>query len=83
MSGIDLGAAIQNLAAQGVLIKGGGHKMAAGLSVAEASIETAMEKLAALIKRQGLDEKSRTSLRIDTVMMPSAATVELTCGNIG
>ncbi|MGB1508907.1 MAG: single-stranded-DNA-specific exonuclease RecJ, partial [Paracoccaceae bacterium] len=77
VSGIDLGAAIQNLAAQGVLIKGGGHKMAAGLSVAEASIETAMEKLAALIKRQGLDEKSRTSLRIDTVMMPSAATVEL------
>ncbi|MGB1641920.1 MAG: single-stranded-DNA-specific exonuclease RecJ, partial [Paracoccaceae bacterium] len=46
VSGIDLGAAIQNLAAQGVLIKGGGHKMAAGLSVAEASIETAMEKLA-------------------------------------
>ena len=76
VSGIDLGAAIQNLAAQGVLIKGGGHKMAAGLSVAEGSIETAMEKLAALIKRQGLDEKSRTSLRIDTVLMPSAATVE-------
>ena len=35
VSGIDLGAPIQRLAAEGLLIKGGGHKMAAGLTVAE------------------------------------------------
>ncbi len=77
VNGIDLGAAVQNLAAQGVLIKGGGHKMAAGLTVAEHAIETAMTQLGLLIKRQGLEEKSRVSLRIDTILMPSAATTEL------
>ncbi|MDA9351956.1 single-stranded-DNA-specific exonuclease RecJ, partial [Ascidiaceihabitans sp.] len=35
VSGIDLGAPIQRLANEGLLIKGGGHKMAAGLTVAE------------------------------------------------
>jgi single-stranded-DNA-specific exonuclease len=31
--GVDLGAAVQRLAAEGLLIKGGGHKMAAGLTL--------------------------------------------------
>ena len=77
VNSIDLGAAIQNLAAQGVLIRGGGHKMAAGLTVAEDTIETAMTQLALLIKRQGLDEQSRPSLRIDTILMTTAANLEL------
>ena len=34
VSGVDLGASIQRLAAEGLLIKGGGHRMAAGLTVA-------------------------------------------------
>ncbi|OZB13015.1 MAG: single-stranded-DNA-specific exonuclease RecJ, partial [Rhodobacterales bacterium 34-62-10] len=34
VAGVDLGAAIQRVAAEGLLIKGGGHKMAAGLTVA-------------------------------------------------
>ena len=75
VNSIDLGAAVQNLAAQGVLIKGGGHKMAAGLTVAEDTIETAMTQLAFLIKRQGLDQRSQSSLRIDTILMPTAATL--------
>ena len=77
VNGIDLGAAVQNLAAQGVLIRGGGHRMAVGLTVAEDPIETAMTKLGLLIKRQGLDEQSRGGLRIDTILMPTAATLEL------
>jgi single-stranded-DNA-specific exonuclease len=36
-AGVDLGAAIQRLAAEGLLIKGGGHRMAAGLTVAATS----------------------------------------------
>ena len=34
ISGVDLGAAVQRVAAEGLLLKGGGHKMAAGLTVA-------------------------------------------------
>ena len=36
VAGVDLGAAVQKLAAEGLLRKGGGHRMAAGLSVARA-----------------------------------------------
>ncbi|WP_412509744.1 single-stranded-DNA-specific exonuclease RecJ, partial [Roseovarius sp. SYSU LYC5161] len=39
VSGVDLGAAIQRLAAEGHLLKGGGHRMAAGLSVARDGLE--------------------------------------------
>jgi single-stranded-DNA-specific exonuclease len=35
--GVDLGAAVQRVAAEGLLVKGGGHKMAAGLTVAATS----------------------------------------------
>ena len=55
VSGIDLGAPIQRLAAEGLLIKGGGHKMAAGLTVAEDKIDAAMKRLSDLLAKQGAD----------------------------
>ena len=75
VSGIDLGAAIQNLAAQGVLIKGD-IKWLQALAWPKAA-RNGYGKAGSPNKTAGLDEKSRTSLRIDTVLMPSAATVEL------
>lgn len=78
VSGIDLGQPIQRLAAEGFLIKGGGHKMAAGLSVAEDRIEAAMERLGALLQKQGAHLSGASDLRIDGLLMPQAATTELT-----
>ena len=52
-AGVDLGSAIQKIAAEGLLIKGGGHKMAAGLTVKSDQIEAAMTRLADLLSRQG------------------------------
>lgn len=75
--GVDLGTAIQTLAAEGLLIKGGGHKMAAGLTVAEEQIEPAMERLASLLARQGAGSTGPRDLRIDAALMPGAATVDL------
>ena len=77
VSGIDLGAPIQRLAAEGLLIKGGGHKMAAGLTVAEHKIETAMARLGELLARQGADALGPADLRLDGSLMPAAATIEL------
>jgi len=77
VSGVDLGAAIQRLAAEGLLIKGGGHKMAAGLTVAQDQLEPAMERLAQLMQKQGADRLGPADLRVDGVLMPGAATVEL------
>jgi len=51
--GVDLGAAIQRLAAEGLLLKGGGHKMAAGLTVAEDQVDAAMARLSELLAKQG------------------------------
>ncbi len=77
VSGVDLGAAIHRLAAEGLLIKGGGHRMAAGLTVAKDQLEPAMARLAELLMRQGAGDLGPRDLRLDGVLMPQAATIEL------
>ena len=77
VSGIDLGAVIQRVAGEGLLIKGGGHKMAAGLTVARDKLEPAMARIAELLAKQGADKIGPADLRLDAVLMPGAATVEL------
>ncbi|KIN61581.1 Single-stranded-DNA-specific exonuclease RecJ [Sulfitobacter noctilucae] len=77
VSGIDLGAPIQRLAAEGLLMKGGGHKMAAGLTVAEDKIDAAMTRLEELLAKQGAHLAGPADLSITGLLMPGAATVEL------
>ncbi|MFZ5965041.1 single-stranded-DNA-specific exonuclease RecJ [Thalassococcus sp. BH17M4-6] len=77
VNGVDLGAAIQRLAAEGLLIKGGGHKMAAGLTVARDRLELAMTRLSELLARQGAGQGGPADLRLDGMLMPGAATTEL------
>jgi len=77
VSGIDLGAPIQRLAAEGLLIKGGGHKMAAGLTVAEDKLDAAMARLSELLAKQGAHLAGAADLKLDGMLMPAAATVEL------
>ncbi|MGR3454662.1 single-stranded-DNA-specific exonuclease RecJ [Pseudooceanicola sp.] len=77
VAGVDLGASIQRLAAEGLLIKGGGHKMAAGLTVGRDRLEPAMERLGELLARQGAGMGGPADLRIDGVLMPGGASVEL------
>jgi single-stranded-DNA-specific exonuclease len=77
VTGIDLGAQIQKLASEGHLTKGGGHKMAAGLSLTRAQLEPAMARLAELMARQGAGDLGPKDLRLDGILMPAAAQVEL------
>jgi single-stranded-DNA-specific exonuclease len=77
VAGVDLGAAIHRLAAEGLLIKGGGHKMAAGLTVAQDRIEPAMARLGELLARQGAGQGGRRTLRLDGLLMPGAVTPDL------
>jgi single-stranded-DNA-specific exonuclease len=77
VAGIDLGAAIQRVAAEGLLIRGGGHRMAAGLTVAEGRIEAAMARLADLLARQGAGSGGPADLPLDGLLMPPAATLDL------
>ncbi|MEM9393057.1 MAG: single-stranded-DNA-specific exonuclease RecJ [Pseudomonadota bacterium] len=77
VSGIDLGAAIQRLATEGLLIKGGGHKMAAGLTVSRDKLENAMARLGELLARQGAGSLGPRDMRLDGLVMPGAVSPEL------
>ena len=77
IKGVDLGHAVQRLASEGLLIKGGGHRMAAGLTVARDKLEAAMERLGDLLAREGAGQDSPRDHVIDAVLMPGAATVDL------
>lgn len=77
ISGIDLGAAVHRLASEGLLLRGGGHKMAAGLSVARDQLEAAMARLGELLAKQGAGDAGPADLRLDGLLMPGAATLQL------
>lgn len=77
VTGVDIGAAVQRLAAEGLLVKGGGHRMAAGLTVEVAKIDAAMDRLSELLARQGADRGGPRDLTIDATLMPRAATRDL------
>ncbi|NOE35641.1 MULTISPECIES: single-stranded-DNA-specific exonuclease RecJ [unclassified Ruegeria] len=77
VSGVDLGASIQRLTAEGLLVKGGGHKMAAGLTVMRDKLEPAMERLSELLAKQGAGQSGPADLKLDGALMPGAATVDL------
>ncbi len=75
--GVDLGASIHRLMLEGLIEKGGGHKMAAGVTVAEGRIEAAMARLGDLLARQGAGDGTPLDHRIDGMLMPGAATIDL------
>ncbi|MFV2053139.1 single-stranded-DNA-specific exonuclease RecJ [Aliiroseovarius sp. YM-037] len=77
VTGVDLGASIQKLTAEGLLLKGGGHKMAAGLTVARDQLDAAMARLSELLERQGAGTQGPADLKLDSVLMPGAATEDL------
>ena len=75
--GIDIGRAIQRLAAEGLISRGGGHAMAAGLTVDEAAIPAAMARLAEILSAPMADREGAARLRISGLLEPRAATVDL------
>lgn len=77
VTGVDLGAAVHKLEAEGLITRGGGHVMAAGLSLTRAQLEPAMERLAALLARQGAGAQGPRVLHVDAMLMPAGVTPEL------
>jgi single-stranded-DNA-specific exonuclease len=77
VAGVDLGAAIAQLMAEGLIERGGGHRMAAGLSLSREQLEPAMTRLAALLARQGAGTEPVRTLAIDGTVSPGGATLAL------
>ena len=65
VSGVDLGAAIARLAREGLIARGGGHRMAAGVTLSPDQLEPAMIRLNALLAAAGAEGAEGTDLRID------------------
>jgi single-stranded-DNA-specific exonuclease len=72
VAGVDLGGAIARLTAEGLLLKGGGHPMAAGLTVATDALPAAMERLGDLLARQGAGSLGPRDLMLDGMLLPQA-----------
>lgn len=85
---IDLGAAIATCLHEGLLLKGGGHKMAAGLSLSREQLEPAMARLSDILAKSGSENFKVKDLAIDGIITPSAIHIDLirkieTCGPFG
>ncbi|MBB5516383.1 single-stranded-DNA-specific exonuclease [Rubricella aquisinus] len=77
VAGVDLGASIAQITREGLLLKGGGHAMAAGLTVDAAQLPAAMERLGVLLAKQGAGATGPQTLRIDGALQPSGCTLDL------
>lgn len=72
ISGVDLGAAVARLMHERLITRGGGHAMAAGLSLKSCKLEEAMARLGALLAVGVSVNGARPPLRIDGVLAPGS-----------
>jgi single-stranded-DNA-specific exonuclease len=75
--GVDLGAAVIAAGQEGLLINGGGHPMAAGLTVSEDRLAELRAFLDERLARRMAEIDYRPALGIDAVLQPGAAQADL------
>lgn len=75
--GVDLGSAVRAAVAAGLLIKGGGHAMAAGLTVSRAGLAVLDQHFATHLGAASAEASAAAGLDIDAALVASGATVEL------
>ncbi len=76
IGGVDVGGAVRSAVAKGLLKKGGGHAMAAGLTVAREGVETLHAFLNDLLRSSAKIARTGAALEIDGAVTPSAVTPE-------
>ncbi|MDX3910588.1 MAG: single-stranded-DNA-specific exonuclease RecJ [Sphingobium sp.] len=72
ISGVDLGAAVLAAKDSGLLVAGGGHAMAAGLTVAKGALDALIDFLDARLSEDVARAMGAKSLLIDAVLSPAA-----------
>jgi len=77
IAGVDIGKAVRAATAAGLLIKGGGHAMAAGLTVDRGKLEAAKAFLAESVREEAGAARSAAALDIDGALTPAAANNKL------
>ena len=76
VGGVDIGTAVRGAVAAGLLKKGGGHAMAAGLTVARDGVEMLRAYLLDALKSSSSRARATAGLDIDGALTPSAVTRE-------
>lgn len=71
VSGVDIGSAVRMAAASGLIEKGGGHAMAAGLTVRRAGVEGLRAFLESALADSAAEARSKAGLDIDGALTPS------------
>lgn len=77
VSGVDLGAAVIEAQHQGLLLKGGGHAMAAGLTVTADKVEALSEFLRDHMRAAVAKAHESRALKLDAVIALSGASADL------
>jgi single-stranded-DNA-specific exonuclease len=77
IAGVDLGAAIIRARDEGLLVAGGGHAMAAGLTVAADGVDALAEWLDAALESQVARASANRSMALDLAVAPGGLTPEL------
>jgi single-stranded-DNA-specific exonuclease len=77
VAGVDIGTAVRTATAEGLLVKGGGHAMAAGLTVTKANFAALSERMGAMLKDETSAARQTASLEIDGALTPAAVNDDL------
>lgn len=77
IAGVDIGAAVRAAAASGLLVKGGGHAMAAGLTVEQAKLDRLRDHFTSAIAGSVGAARERSGLAIDGALTPRSVTADL------
>ncbi|MGB4867189.1 MAG: single-stranded-DNA-specific exonuclease RecJ [Hyphomicrobium sp.] len=77
VAGVDLGAAVRAAVAEGLLIKGGGHAMAAGLTVKREKLAALDKFLSAELIDAASGARTAAAFEIDAALMASGATADV------
>lgn len=75
--GVNIGDAIAAAAREGVILSGGGHAMAGGLSLEPEQVAAFDQWMAAQMSQFAHERAAALELRIDALVSPAAATVDL------
>ena len=77
IAGVDIGVAVRTAVGEGLLIKGGGHAMAAGLTVRRDRFEAVRARISGMVADRTSAARAQTALEIDGALTPSAVNDDL------
>lgn len=77
VQGVDLGAAVRAAVGEGLLVKGGGHAMAAGLTVKREALAALDKFLSGELSDASREARTAAALDIDAALMASGANSEI------